>query len=103
MGGVTMQEDENLEDPSGKEAMEENQHNNGVCGCFCIPVHWFKMLSRPSEAQYLVTPRVTLDLVIPCETNSSLHVNLVTPYAKCYAARSSSCLPHRAPCDIFLA
>ncbi|KAK4277258.1 hypothetical protein QN277_015277 [Acacia crassicarpa] len=38
-----MQEDENLEDPSGEEAVEPNR---GICECLCIPVHWFKMLSR---------------------------------------------------------
>ncbi|XP_054793219.1 probable folate-biopterin transporter 2 [Prosopis cineraria] len=41
-----MQEDENLEDPSGEEAGEEDGHRRGVCECVCIPVHWFKMLSR---------------------------------------------------------
>lgn len=37
-----------MEDPSGGEAMEEDEGNKGVCecDCLCIPVHWIKMLSR---------------------------------------------------------
>lgn len=40
-----MQEEENQEDPCG-ESMEENEPKNGVWDCFCIPINWFRMLSR---------------------------------------------------------
>ena len=40
-----MQEEENLEDSSG-EVVGEDEPRKGVCGCLCIPLHWFSMLSR---------------------------------------------------------
>ncbi|KAL1290982.1 hypothetical protein HN51_059534 [Arachis hypogaea] len=46
------QEEENLKDPCGEEKEgeeeedEERKKGSVWCGCICIPVHWFKMLSR---------------------------------------------------------
>lgn len=40
-----MQEEQNQEDPCG-ESVEENEGRKGVLDCFCIPIHWFRMLSR---------------------------------------------------------
>ncbi|KAK7260981.1 hypothetical protein RIF29_27284 [Crotalaria pallida] len=43
--GVIMQEKENQEDPLG-DSMEENERTKGAWDCLCIPIHWFRMLSR---------------------------------------------------------
>ncbi|KAK7311056.1 hypothetical protein RJT34_08940 [Clitoria ternatea] len=41
-----MQEEENQEDPYGESMVEESESTKGFWGCFCIPIHWFRMLSR---------------------------------------------------------
>ncbi|XP_061365266.1 probable folate-biopterin transporter 2 isoform X1 [Gastrolobium bilobum] len=47
-----MLEKENLEDPSD-EVLEENEPRKGVCNCLCVPVHWFRMLSRETHWSFV--------------------------------------------------
>jgi hypothetical protein len=39
-----MVEEKNLEEASG-DFEEENESKKGFCGCFCLPIIWFKMLA----------------------------------------------------------
>ncbi|KAI4332862.1 hypothetical protein L6164_017738 [Bauhinia variegata] len=40
-----MQEEGNLEDPTDG-VLEKNEQKRWICGCLCVPIHWFNMLSR---------------------------------------------------------